>query len=104
MRTLSLTVAIALLAAPAWAEDLTFSLVNNSSVNLIELYVAPHASDDWGDNILTVDALNSGESGTVTIADGEATCDYDLQFSMDNGAVVEGRQNLCDLDTYTLHD
>lgn len=105
MRHPALGVVAALaLAAPAFAEDLAFTLVNNSSANLVELYVSPHEADDWGDNILTVDMLKAGEQGKVTIADGESTCDYDLRFVMDNGVTAEGRQDLCKLQTFTLND
>ena len=105
MRLATAVAALALAAAsPACAEDLVFTLINNSSVNLVEMYVSPHSADTWGENILTVDALNAGEQGDITIADGEATCDYDMRFVMDNGATVDGSQNLCELGTFTLHD
>ena len=94
MRMLPLATAATLAFAglPAMAQDLVFTLVNNSSLNLVELYVSPHSADDWGDNILTVDALSAGAKGNVTIADGDTTCDYDLRFVMDNGATAEGTQ------------
>ncbi len=89
---------------PALAEDLVFTLVNNSSLDLVELFVSPHSAGDWGDNILTVEALKAGAQGNVTIADGAATCDYDLRFVMENGATAEGTQDLCKLETFTLSD
>jgi hypothetical protein len=51
----------AAVAAPALAEDLTFTLINNSSVNLNELYVSAHEADTWGDDILGTDVLAAGE-------------------------------------------
>lgn len=105
MRLLTALVpALALTALPAMAEDLVFTLVNNSSLNLVELYVSPHSADDWGDNILTVDALAAGAQGNVNIADGLDTCEYDLRFVMDSGATAEGTQDLCALETFTLND
>ena len=91
-------------AAPAFAQDLAFTLINNSSANLVEMYVSPRAADQWGENILTVDAVMAGEQGSISIADGEATCDYDMRFVMDTGASVDGTQNLCELSTFTLND
>ena len=101
--TQALTLALTLSALPAMAEDLVFTLVNDSSVNITEMYVAKHSSDSWEENILsgTVDA---GTTADVTIADGETTCDYDMRFVADSGATVEVNQNLCDLATYTLTD
>jgi hypothetical protein len=95
---------LVLTAAPALAEDLVFTLVNNSSLNLVELYVSPQSADEWGENILTVAALAAGDEGNVTIADGLDTCDYDLRFVMDSGATAEGSQDLCKLETFTLND
>lgn len=102
--TPALAAALAVLAMPALAQDLVFTLVNNSSLNLVELYVSPHSADEWGDNILTVPALDAGAQGNVTISDGAGTCDYDLRFVMDSGATAEGTQNLCELETFTLQD
>jgi hypothetical protein len=104
MRFAALVAFITLLAIPAYAEDVAFTLENTSSAVLVELFASPHSADSWGENILGDQTLNSGESGTVSIADGEATCDYDLRFVMDSGATLEGTQNLCELATYTLTD
>jgi hypothetical protein len=103
MRSRALLVAIALTATPAFAEDLVFTLINNSSVNITEMYVSKHSADTWEENILdgTVDA---GTQAEITIADGETTCDYDMRFVADSGATVEVNQNLCELGTYTLND
>ena len=70
-----LAIVAVLVAATAFAEDLVFDLINDSSVDLHELYVSAHASDEWGDDVLGTDILASGENGSVTIADGEATCE-----------------------------
>ena len=104
MRVSILLAGLAVTAAPAFAEDLAFTLVNSSSANLVEMYVTPHDADQWGDNILTVDAVKAGEQGKISIADGEAVCDYDMRFVMDTGVTVDGTQDLCKLSTFTLHD
>ena len=104
MRSFALLTAVTIAAAsPALAQDLVFNLINDSSLNLVEMYVAPHASDSWGENIL-YGQLDAGMQGDITIADGESTCDYDMRFVMDNGATVDGNQDLCQLATFTLHD
>ena len=94
-----------LAASPVVADDLAFTLINDSSAALVEFYVSPRHQDTWGEDLVSGSPLAAGTEGTVTIADGEAVCDYDLQFVMDNGAdptVVT--QNLCELATFTLHD
>ena len=95
---------LAFVSFPAFAEDLTFTLVNKSSVGVVELYVSPHSADEWGDNILTVAALNAGEKGNITITDGAATCDYDLRFVTDTGITADATQDLCKKMTFTLKD
>ena len=104
MRTFALLTALTIAAAtPALAEDLVFTLINDSSLNLVEMYVSPHSADTWGENIL-YGQLDAGAQGDITIADGEATCAYDMRFVMDNGATVDGNQDLCQLATFTLND
>jgi hypothetical protein len=106
MRTLGLVLALTFigLSAPTFAEDLEFQLINSSSVNLAEMYVAPSESDEWGDDILGVEILAAGETGTVTIADGMDVCAYDMRFVTDNGTEVTASADLCELGTFTLND
>ena len=84
--------------------DLVFELINNSSVNLQHLYVSPSDTNTWGEDILGLEILASGEVGTVTIADGLSTCAYDLLFVTDTGNEVTSSQDLCVLNTFTLND
>lgn len=95
---------LALAATPALAEDLEFTLINNSSLKLVEMYVSPHEAEEWGENILAVASVDPGTEGMISISDGEAVCDYDMRFVMENGNDVSGTQNLCELATFTLHD
>ena len=106
MRPLTIAAAatLAFVSLPAFAKDLTFTLINKSSVGVVELYVSPHSADEWGDNILTVDALKAGDKGNITISDGASTCDYDLRFVTDTGVTADGTQDLCKLKTFTLND
>lgn len=92
------------IAMPALAEDLQFTLINNASQPLSNLYISLPEADEWGDDILGVDVLGVGETATVTIAGGAEVCSYDLQFVMENEAMVEGTANLCETNTFTLHD
>ncbi len=94
----------ALSATPALAEDLVFTLVNDSSHMIVEMYVSPVGEDEWGENILMVDGVEPGVSGDVTIADGLDVCDYDLRFVTDQGDEATQQQNLCDIGTFTVND
>lgn len=100
----TLAAVFAVIGAPAFAEDLVFTLVNNASQPLANLYVSLPEAAEWGDDILGVDVLAPGETASVTIADGAEVCSYDLQFVMENEATLEGTANLCETDTFTLTD
>jgi hypothetical protein len=106
MRPLTIAAAatLAFVSFPAFAEDLTFTLVNKSSVGVVELYVSPHSAQEWGENILTVEALKAGERGNITITDGAATCEYDLRFVTDTGITADASQDLCKKKIFTLRD
>ena len=97
-------VLVGLAAAPSFAEDLEFTLINNSSHDVTEMYLTPHEKDDWGDNILTVDAVAAGTQGSISITDGEEVCDYDMRFVTKDAGTVEDTQDVCKLGSFTLHD
>ncbi len=96
--------ALAIGIQAAQAEDLKFTLHNNSSATLTEFYVEPMVSKTWGENILT-STIAPGESATVTIADGKTTCTYGIKGSFKDAATVEHEDlNLCELGSYTYTD
>ena len=104
MRHLIVAALLCGFAAPALAEDLVFELINDSSVNLNELYVSAASANEWGEDILGTEILAAGATGTVTITDGMATCDYDLKFVAEDGSELAGSANLCEMASFTLHD
>lgn len=92
-------------AASAQAQDLDFLLVNDSSANLIEFNVSTTASDSWEENLLEGGYLAPGYEITVQIADGEATCFYDIRGIFDDGSDLEDYDlDLCDLGEYVFYD
>ncbi|HEX9857646.1 MAG TPA: hypothetical protein VGA75_04765 [Paracoccaceae bacterium] len=91
------------MAAPAFAEDLAFTLSNNSGVDLVEFYASPVGVANWEEDILGGAVLTSGASGEVTIADGRDVCDYDLRMVFADGDVLEETGNLCETGSYTIN-
>jgi hypothetical protein len=104
MRTILVAAAFAATSTPLLAQDLVFNLVNDSTHTIVEMYVSPAGEEEWGENILTVDSVEPGVSGDVTIADGLEDCEYDLNFVTDEGIEVDSAQNLCEIATFTLSD
>lgn len=100
--------ALALLASvlPAAAQNVEFSLINNSSQSLHYFYTAPSNTSEWGDDLLGEGGtLESGTVGTVFIGDGSTECLYDFRFETGEGALLEVFEvDICALDSYTLTD
>lgn len=100
--------ALALLASalPAAAQNVEFTLINDSAQSLHYFYTNPSNMDAWGDDLLGPDGtLESGESGTVSIGDGSDQCLYDFRFETGEGALLEVYEvDICALDSYTLTD
>ena len=89
--------------AIALADDISFTLYNQTSVTLQELYISPSNIDDWEEDILGNDVWPAGEQGTVTIADGRQTCIYDiLGIFVDGDEVDDYQVNLCELESYSF--
>lgn len=99
--------ALAFLAMPvaAQAEDLKFVLTNSSSYNIANFYTSPANVNEWQEDVLGEDLLESGSQVNVTIADGSDQCAYDMKFVFEDGSefVREGI-DICKLGEYTLSD
>ncbi len=93
------------LPAGAFAEDLKFTLTNNSSRAIENFYTSPANTADWQEDVLGEDTISPGQSDEVTIADGSTQCVYDMRFVMeDKQEMVESGIDLCKLAEYTLSD
>lgn len=93
---------LAVLAVPALAQDVQYELINDSGLTLMEFYTSPVDDGTWGDDLLGANVLASGESGAVTIADGESTCAYDLRFIFEDGQELVDSVDICEMASYTL--
>ena len=83
-----LAAVLALAATPSLAEDLVFTLVNDSSHTIVEMYVSQVGAAEWGENILLA-PVDPGVSGEVTIADGLDVCEYDMRYVSVEGGEAE---------------
>ncbi len=94
-----------LLAAPAQAEDLTFTLINRTSQVLTHFHTSPVGVNDWEEDVFGDQVLNPGESIELTIADGRSVCDYDMRFGFEGSKTLDttvDTQDLCEMGSYTL--
>jgi hypothetical protein len=109
-RLFAVPAALALLAAlwaiPAFADPRDFNVVNNTSIVLTHVYVAPSDSSDWGDDIMGQDVLAAGDNVNVVFRkfDG-TTCLYDVQVMGQQGQTgVLYKVDLCTISTVTFSD
>jgi hypothetical protein len=100
--------ALALLAGalPAVAQDIEFTLINNSSQSLHYFYTAPSNTSDWGDDLLgDKGTLEAGYEANVLIGDGSDQCLYDFRFETAEGGLLEVFEvDICELASYTITD
>ena len=81
-----------------------FVLHNQTGVEIHELYVSPHSSDDWEEDILGKDTLASGESLKITFDDRDKHVHWDLKVVDSKGNSLEWEDlNLVEIEEVTLH-
>ena len=81
-----------------------FMLHNATGVEIHELYVSPHSSDDWEEDILGKDTLADGESVKITFDDREKHVHWDLKVVDGKGNSIEWTDlNLIEISEVTLH-
>lgn len=98
--------ALAVGVLPANAQDIEFTLINNSTQSLHYFYAAPSNTADWGDDLLgDTGTLEPGYQGDVYIGDGSDQCLYDFRFETAEGGTLEAFEvDICALGSYTLTD
>lgn len=102
---LAVVALLALTAASALADSRDFTLHNNSSLDIYEVYVSPSSSSDWESDVLGDDVLLSGNSVHITFDDPRSTCTWDVKVVSETGS--EGylyNVDLCSTSDVSFHD
>lgn len=90
-------------ATYANAEDLNFTLINNSPSPMTAFHVSPQSTNSWERNLLAGGILDVNYEVDVLIADGLSTCVYDIRADFQDGETLEDYGlDLCDLGSYTF--
>jgi hypothetical protein len=103
---------VALLAAlslsvptAAHAGDIAFTVINDSSYDLLSFYTAPVDASAWGHNLLGRYKLRARTKGTATIAGGDTYCVYDLKYVLSDGETYYKRDlDICQINSYRIFD
>ena len=81
-----------------------FVLHNETGVEIHELYVSPHSSNDWGKDILGQVTLKPGESVKITFDDRAKDGKWDLKVADANKHTIEWENlDLSKISEATLH-
>jgi hypothetical protein len=88
----------------AFAGDQDFTVVNKTGVEIHKLFVAPHSSDEWGEDILGKDTLGDGESVDIKFGNRAKAAHWDLKIEDSKGNYVTWESlNLLEISKVTLH-
>ncbi|MFN4090289.1 MAG: hypothetical protein ACK4QW_14770 [Alphaproteobacteria bacterium] len=80
-----------------------FILINKTGYTIEEVYVGPTKSDDWGDDILGPNLLETNRSLTVTFPKRAGTCRWDIKVVYDDAEEAEWYDfDLCRISRITI--
>jgi hypothetical protein len=98
-------ITIAMLSAGGvFAQNADFSMTNNTGMTLIDVFISPSASDNWGSDVIPTDMILDGETFNFTFSDVTADqCIWDIMFTGEDGIAYYMRGvDLCTITTITL--
>lgn len=86
MKTMTLTLLFFLhLSGFAMASDYTFTLINKTGFEIIDLYFSPASRDVWGDEVLTVDTIPNKEKMKINFSRREKAETWDILVNDEQG-------------------
>ena len=95
----------AIVATAAFAQGKQdFTLHNETGVEIHELYVSPHSSDDWEEDVLGQDTLADGDSVDIHFSPKTKAKLWDLKVVDGKGnSITWENLNLLEIADVTLH-
>ncbi len=71
------------------AQALTFDVINNTGITLVDVFVTPGETTNWGNDILPQSLFENGSTISVTIpADYGETCMFDMKITDGQGGDI----------------
>ncbi len=103
-KLLALTLALLFISlTTCFAGKQDFTVVNKTGVEIHELYVSPHSSDDWEEDVLGKDTLADGDSQDITFDRKSTAKMWDLKIVDGKGNSIEWTSlNLLEISKVTL--
>ena len=86
-------IALSVLMAAVFPQDRkrNFTLRNQTGVEIHQLFLSPHSSDDWEEDVLGREALPDGERIQINFDDRDKHEMWDLKVVDGKGASIPGR-------------
>jgi hypothetical protein len=98
------TAAATPVAADTTAGAQDFTLVNATGVEIDKVFISPHSSDDWEEDILGQDTLPDGEKVEIKFHRAEKAPLWDLRIEDKKGTGIEWENlNLLEISTLTIN-
>ena len=89
--------------SPIQNPALDFTLINQTGLTIVELYLSPTTEDTWGDDVLGLDVLEDEKKVDIAFSPKARTCNWDLKIvDEDDDEVVWEKLNLCEAVEITL--
>lgn len=94
---------LALTASPAMASDETLTVNNKTGYTISEIYIAPAASNNWEEDVMGDDQLETDTSVNVDFSKSVDTCKWDMRAVYDDKTAAVWRNiDLCKISTISL--
>lgn len=69
----------------ATARDYTFTLINKTGFEIIDLFFSPASQANWGDEVLTVDTIPNKEKMKIHLSRKEKSANWDILVNDEQG-------------------
>jgi len=104
MLKLTSLAALCLLSLPAIAADQDFKIFNKTGYQIDEVYIGPHSSSSWGDDIMGRNSLVDGAVLNVSFPNRTSACSFDIRVKYNDGdEATWDSVNLCQVSRVTLY-
>jgi hypothetical protein len=80
-----------------------FTLINKTGLTISELYLSPSKVDEWGEDVLGLDVLATGDKAVISFGRGRKACMWDIKIVDDeDDDVIWENIDLCKASEITL--
>jgi hypothetical protein len=62
-----------------------FTITNNTGMILIDVFISPDNTNEWGNDVIPKDLILDGETFIFKFSVDEQHCVWDIMFTADNG-------------------